>query len=340
MDWNGVFLEPLRNFFSSIMLYLPLILGALVLLLVGWIAAKVLRNVARRLVRASGIDKRLGRGGEVTDKSQWPVAEGTGTAVYWIVWIFFTLAILQVLGLQGVLSSINVLFQEIFAAIPNIIAAVAVLTILYFVGRFTASLVTRVLTQARFNEVPVNLGLAKQPMEGTGSPANLVGYVVLVFIMLFGVIMAADLLGFPEVNQLVTNLTSFLALVIFGLVIIGVGMFVANLVANSMKSAGRSNTTVTLVRVLIMVLAVAVGLRSMGFANDIILLMVGLAMGAIAVAAAIAFGLGGRQVAGRMLEQWMISNGSKGRRIGEMYVDKRQTSTRPPSERTEEPLKK
>lgn len=314
MNWSTVFLDPLRNFFNAILAFLPLIIGALVLLLVAWIAAKVLKNAFRRIGRATGIDRRMGKGKDVNDKTQWPVAEGAGTVVYWVVWIFFILAILQVLGLQGVLSSINVLFQKIFGAIPNVIAAVLVLVLLYVVGRWAASLVTRLLTRARFNEVPVKLGMTKQAVEGPGSLSNIVGYGVLVFIMLFALVTAAGLLGFTGINTLVTNLTSFLALIIFGLVVIGVGMFIANMVAQSMRDSGRSAMTITLVKTLIIVLSVAVGLRAMGFANDIILLMVGLSLGAVAVAAAVAFGLGGREAAGRMLDQWTSrANGSRTR---------------------------
>ncbi|HCP60696.1 MAG TPA: hypothetical protein DIT43_03990 [Dehalococcoidia bacterium] len=310
MDWNAVFLEPLQSFFSSIAHYLPLIIGVLVLLFIAWILAKILRSVARKLVRASGIDKRLGKGGDVKDKSQYPVANGTGTAVWWIVWILFTLAILEVLGLQGVLSSITALFEKIFAAIPNIIAAIIVLAIFYFVGRFVAGLVTKLLTKVRFNELPVKLGLAQQPAEGAGSPASLVGYIVLVFIMLFGIMMAADLLGFTVVNELIAGLTSFLAMVILGLVVIGIGIFVANLVANILRAGGRSQTMISFVRIFIIVLSVAIGLRAMGFANDIILLIFGLMLGAAAVAAAIAFGLGGRKVADELLARWTKTGGS------------------------------
>ncbi|MDD5700704.1 MAG: mechanosensitive ion channel [Dehalococcoidales bacterium] len=310
MDWNAIFIEPLQSFFSSILQYLPYIIGALVLLLIAWILAKVLRSVFRKIVRASGIDKRLGKGGNPRDKSEWPVAEGTGTAVWWIVWILFILAILQVLGLRGVLNSITVLFEKIFAAIPNILAAIIVLVIIYLVGRFLAGLVTKLLTKIHFNELPVKLGLTHQPVEGAGSPAHLVGYIVMVFLMLFGILMAADLLGFTMVNELVASFTEFLALVILGVVVIGIGIFVANMVANILRAGGRSQTLISLVRIFIIVLSVAIGLRAMGFANDIILLVFGLMLGAIAVAAAIAFGLGGRKAAGKILERWTKSNDS------------------------------
>lgn len=315
MDWD-VFTDPFEGFLSNIMDYLPNVIAALVLLIIAWILAKVLRSLVRKLMRATTLDKRLGKGGEGDDKSQYPVAYGTGTAVFWIVWIFFILAILEVLGLEGTLNSIGVLFEKIFNAIPNILAAVLVLVILYYVGRLLANLVTKLLTNIHFNELPVKLGLTQQSIEGTGSPSSIVGYIVMVFIMLFAIIMAADLLGFTQVNELVSTLTGFLALVILGIIVIGIGIFVANLVANILKTGGKSQALISVVRVFIIVLSIAIGLRAMGFANDIILLIFGVLLAAIAVAVAIAFGLGGRKVAGDLLEQWTKTGDSAGKKSG------------------------
>jgi hypothetical protein len=279
MNWGGI-IEPFQAFFSTLI------------------------DFVRKLVRASGIDKRLGKGEGPWDPSQYPIAHGTGTAVFWIVWILFILAILQVLGVQGLFDSIVVAFQKIFSAVPNIIAAALVLGIFYLVGRLLAKLVTKGLTSIHFDELPVKLGLVKKAPTGAGSASSVAGYIVMVFIMLFAIIMAADLLGFAAVNNLISVLTQFLGLVLLGAVIIGIGILVANFLANILQAGGRSGAMVSFVRISIIVLSVLLGIRAMGFANDLILLGFGLALGAAAIAAAIAFGLGGRQVAGELLARW------------------------------------
>ena len=303
MNWGGI-IEPFQQFFSTLIDFLPTLIVVLVLLLLAWILARVLRTGTRKLLRATTIDKRLGKGEGPWDPSQYPVAHGTGTAVFWIVWVLFILAILQVLGVQGLFDSIVVAFQKIFAAVPNIIAAVLVLAIFYFIGTFLAKLVTKALNGIHFDELPVKLGLAKKAPTGAGSASNVVGYIVMVFIMLFAIIMAADLLGFAAVNEMIAVLTQFLGLVLLGAVVIGIGILVANFLANILRSGGRSEALVSLVRISIIVLSVLLGIRAMGFANDLILLGFGLALGAAAIAAAIAFGLGGRQVAGELLARW------------------------------------
>ena len=106
------------------------------------------------------------------------------------------------------------------------------------------------------------------------------------------------------ISELVTEFIEFFALVVWGGIIIGGGVFIANLVANTLKAGGRSQTVISVTRLVIIVLGVAIGLRAMGFANDMILLLFGLLWGAVSLAAALAFGLGGRQVAGELLERW------------------------------------
>jgi hypothetical protein len=304
MNWD-IFLEPFKELVTTVAVYLPRIVAVLVLLLIAWILAKVLRSTVRKALRASKVDERLGKGGDVKDEKQFPVAQGAGTVVYWLVWLFFGLAILQSLGVEGILDSVVILFEKIFSAVPNIIGAVIVLVIFYFLGRLLARWITKFLTSIRFNEVPVKLGLAKQPIEGQWSPASIVGYIGLALIMLFAVIMAADLLEFPIVSELISQLTGFLGLVILGVIILGIGIFLANLAANMLRP--RSQTLASAARIFIMVLVIAMALRTMGFANEIIILGFSLMLGAIALAVAIAFGLGGREPARDLLSRWTKS---------------------------------
>ena len=303
MEW-GVVLQAFQGFFATIIAFLPTLLVVLILLLIAWLLAKGLRAGSRRLLQASGIDKRLGRGIDERDESQFPVARGVSTAIFWIVWILFILAILQVLGVEGIFDSIVLIFKAIFAAIPRIIGAALILGVAYLLGRLLVKLATKALSRIRFDELPVKLGLTKEPVEGVGSPSSVVGYIIMLFIMLFAIMMAADLLDFAIVNELVASLTHFLGLVLLGVVVIGVGILVASFVVSILRAGGRSESLASFARVVIIVLSVVLGMRAMGFADDIIMLGFGLALGSAAIAAAIAFGLGGREVAGELLARW------------------------------------
>lgn len=93
------------------------------------------------------------------------------------------------------------------------------------------------------------------------------------------------------------------------MIIFGIGLFLANVAENAVRASTTRQTDLLALatRVSIIVLAGAMGLRQMGLANEIITLAFGLMLGAIAVAAALAFGLGARDVAGRTIEGWAKS---------------------------------
>lgn len=68
---------------------------------------------------------------------------------------------------------------------------------------------------------------------------------------------------------------------------------------------GQANLLAGLTRAVVLIFVGAIALRQMGIADEIVVIAFGLLMGAVAVAAALAFGLGGREVAARELENWL-----------------------------------
>jgi hypothetical protein len=117
------------------------------------------------------------------------------------------------------------------------------------------------------------------------------------------------LLGFESVADLVTRFTGLAGQVILGFVIFGVGLYLANLAAGAVQASGAAQARLLAPasRVAILALTGAMALREMGLANEIINLAFGLLLGAVAVAMALAFGLGGREIAARELQDWVES---------------------------------
>ncbi len=106
--------------------------------------------------------------------------------------------------------------------------------------------------------------------------------------------------------------------VVLGLVILGVGMYLAGVAYNTVSASSASQARIMAngARLAILILTGAMALREMGLANEIINLAFGMTVGAIAVAIALAFGLGGRDVAARQVEEWreQISSSTKNRK--------------------------
>ena len=300
-----VIVDPFREFVTIIMEYLPSVIGALLLVLVVWIIARVLRSIVRRGFTAAKVDQRFGKHIGEEESKKLPIANGSGTVVYWFIWFLSIPAILGVLNIEGLSEPVNDMVAKVLAALPNIFAAILVLIFAWYIGRFLAKIVTNILTRARFNEVPTKLGIMKQPAEGGWTPASVVGWIVLFLVMLFAILMAADLLDFAFVNELVSDFTVFAGHVILAIVILGIGLFLANMAAKAIRAMGRTQSGVLALgaQAVILLLTIAIALRTLGIANEIVELGFGIALGAVAVAVAIAFGLGGREFAKRTLDR-------------------------------------
>lgn len=114
------------------------------------------------------------------------------------------------------------------------------------------------------------------------------------------------MLGFHQIGNVVTMFIEFGGQVLLGAVIFAVGFWIANLAKSAMLASGSNNVgAANLVRFTIIGLVTAMGLRAMGLADDIVNLAFGLTLGAVAVAFALSFGLGGREAAGKQMEYWL-----------------------------------
>ncbi|TAK33962.1 MAG: hypothetical protein EPO30_12490, partial [Lysobacteraceae bacterium] len=147
---------------------------------------------------------------------------------------------------------------------------------------------------------------AQQPAVVRTTPSKVVAQLVLVAIMLFSAIEAARLLEFVAVAEILQQVLDLAGHVLFGGVIITVGVLLANFLARMIdrSTGGADAFASSIVRWATIALATAMGLRFMGIADEIVILAFGLILGSAAVAAALAFGLGGRETAGKLLDRW------------------------------------
>jgi hypothetical protein len=203
--------------------------------------------------------------------------------------------------------AVNVL-TTISNAIPRLLAAAILLALAYFLGRWVANLIVTILPSLGFDQALQSLNV----VPSSTTPSVVVGKLALTAIMIFAAIEAASMLEFDELSIILVQITDLGGRVLFGSVIIGVGAVLANIVAGLVaNSAGEGSFAVGILRYAVIALAVAMGLRFMGLANEIVNLAFGLILGSAAIACALAFGLGGREAASRMLAKWMEDNEKK-----------------------------
>jgi len=191
------------------------------------------------------------------------------------------------------------MLNQILLAIPKIFVAAAVLAIAFFLGRVLGDLVTTLLTNAGFDNLVARLSMGQVSETPTVSPSRIVGWTVLAAVMLFGSLAAASLIGWTAMVAILGAFIDFLARLLVGLIILVVGIYLANLASKLILSTGLQQRRVLalLARVAIIVFATAMALDQIGVANDVVNLAFGLTLAGAALAAALAFGLGGQDVA-------------------------------------------
>ena len=302
-------LAPVQEMLAKILGFLPNLFAAGIILAVGWFAAKIVQRIVANLLSAVGVDRLGERVGLTTVMEKSRLSDVVALVIYILVLIPVLIAALNALAIEAVTRPASEMLTTILGVLPGVFAAVLVVGIAYVVGRVISGLTTRVLAAVGFNKLPAALGLGDEPTQGQRTPAELAGTLLLIAIVLVAVMQALPMLGFDLAAELTAQFIVFAGHVFLGLVIIALGLYLGKLAAEAIRATGmvQAHLFAPAARLAILVLACAMGLRQMGLANEIVNLTFGLILGSIAVAAAIAFGIGGRTAAKDAIEGFVQS---------------------------------
>ena len=293
-------LSPLRDMTTRAVDILPNIVAALVIGGVGWIVATVLRNLTTNLLRSAGADQ-IGNKAGLAGTVQ--ISGLAGLLVFIVVFVPALIAALDALKIDAISQPATEMLALLLDAVPRIVGAGLILVVTWMVASFATRLLANLLAGVGLDTLPARLEL--QHAFRSTAPSTLVGRIALVFAMLFAIVEAGNQLGFGRFSDVITTFIEFAGDVLLGSVILIIGFMLANLAYAAIIRADGSNTVLARVaRLAILGIVLAMGLRAMGIADDIVNLAFGLTLGAVAVALALAFGLGGREAAGRLASRW------------------------------------
>ncbi len=286
---------------------------AALILIVGWLIARAISSAIRAILHRVRVGQRL---------VQWIAREEVmkpddaerwvAKLVYYLVMLFVLVAFFQAVGLTIITEPLVRMMNQILESVPRMLAAALLLLTAWVAASVLRFVVIRLLRGARVDERLKSLPALKN-MQLPAS--EIVGQLARVAIMLFASIEAARAVGMVVLSDLLTRFMISAGHVLIGLVIFAVGLYLANLASRTILASGmvQSRLVAFVARVAIIVLSAAMGLRQMDLANEIVNTAFTALLGAIAVAVALAFGLGGREVAARELERWVQS--AKGRQL-------------------------
>lgn len=291
-------LGPVSNLVDRLLAFLPNLVGAVVIGAVGYFVARIVRGIVVNLMDATRVQS-AAQGLGVSDQMNLPKL--AGTVVFLLIFVPALISALDALKIESISAPATGMLNELISALPNLLAAALILIVTWYVARFVSGVVASLAAGAGLDALPARFGVAE--MLGQSRVSTVLGRLVVFFAMLFAAVEAANRLGFEEVGALVATFIEFGGDVLLGAVILMVGFWLANLISTTVGRGG-STWLAGLVRTLIVGLVIAMGLRAMGIADSIVNLAFGLTLGAVAVAVALSFGLGGRDAAGKLMEHW------------------------------------
>lgn len=321
-DWAEPVMTPLNGMLQGFFNYLPSVVGAILIFIIGFALATIARRMVEAMVEAVELDRRLVDAG-LTHTPRGPgLARLLGILVFTLIIIPVSIAAFDALNIRAISDPATAMLNDILMTIPRVIGAALIVFVAYVVGRWIMTLTEEGLKSIGFDAIlasiadaePIRVGRERMDLTpGVDTidfsrfpPSRMIGLAVLIGIVLFAAVEATRLLGFAAAATMLNEVLVLASRVLFGAVIIALGILLANILAAAVAREGRATSEImsTMVRWGVIALATAVGLRFMGLANDIIVLAFGLILGSVAVAVAIAFGIGGRDAAKRLLDRW------------------------------------
>lgn len=286
-------LDPIKNLLNGFTNYIPNIIGAGLVAYIGYMLA----TIVSELVELSGdtIQK-------LTPKLRLPDNIDLVKILKKVVFIFIFIPLLisafHILDMKAISEPATSMLSSFFEAIPRILVAVVIIIIFVFVGRFVSQLLKDLLKSLNVDGLVAKMNMSEY--VGTKSIANLISKVTYALIVVFGMLTAFEKLEFTQLTEIIDTVLGYAGKILFGIVIIGIGLIISNLFTKALNSKNNP-FVVSIVKISIIAIFLAIGLRSMGIADEIVNLAFGITLGTVALTIVLSFGLGGREAAGKQM---------------------------------------
>lgn len=289
-------LTPLNSMVTEFFAAIPNILAAILIGFVGYFLAKIVSE----LVETAG-DKIKSWLPKYNIDTNIDVVKILKSIVFIFIFVPILIIALEKLEMRVITAPATEMLATFINTIPTILYVAIILTVVVIGGKFVVELLKTILNGLNVNSLSKKMKL--ENVLGDTNLVNLATNIVYAFIIYLGVIEVAGLLGFFEVVDILNNVLAIAGKVIFGLIILALGNVVSEFAARIFTNGENVNKFLgAIVKGAVLAIFLAMGLHAMGIANHIVELAFGLSLGAIAVAFALSFGLGGREAAGEQMK--------------------------------------
>lgn len=290
-------LDPLKAMLEQFMGAIPNMIGAGVIAYAGWIIAKIVSQLVG--VGLTQVDDQIA---ERTGNSDLKISSFGSAFIFGGILLPIIVIALGVLDIPAISEPASAMIEKLMAAVPNIIGATVILLVAYFVAKFVVYMLSGLLEGMDINSLTEKMGVVGMFSESF-TPTKLIGGAIMFFSMLTASTAAVNVLEIDVISTIFSKVLEFGGGILVGGVILIVGNFLSSMAHQKLIASGNAGLA-NIARIAIIGLVLAMGLKAMGLADNIVNMAFGFTLGSIAVATALAFGLGGRDAAKAISDHW------------------------------------
>lgn len=294
----SVIVSPITNILNAIWGYVPNVIAAAIVLVVGFMIAKLVRQLLIPIFDKINVNKIQEKAGIEVAK-----ADKLSTTLAYIVYVLILIPMivmaLEVLNISVISVPATNILNTILAFIPNILVALIIIVIGCMIGKFVGQIVTRLIATAGLDAKITKL-LDKDDQKF--SLSKLAGTIVNVIVVIFFVVEGLNVLQLEVLTNIGTVVIGYMPAVLSAVVIAVVAFFASSVAEKTLKKNGK-NTYALVAKVAIFTVAGFMILSQLGIAAEIVNTAFKLVLAAVAIAVALAFGLGGKEFAANTLKK-------------------------------------
>ncbi len=291
--------SPLTNLLTTLFNFMPNILAAVIILMVGTFIASLIRQLVKPVLKRLNIDRFQEKAGIPTTEST-ALSSVLSYVVYVIILIPVVIAAIQVLNITAISGPAISMLNRIINLLPNIFVAIG----LVLIGAFIARLVARLLTQILLSIGTDKLARGWLPQGSAFSLAKTIGEAVKYIIIVIFLVEAFNVVNLLVLRQVGTMILLYLPAAIAAVLVMGIALFLAFGAASLiLKKMPNAKSPALITKVAILTVGVFMALNQLGIAPAIVNTAFIVILGALAIAFAISFGVGGREFASRVLNR-------------------------------------
>ncbi len=315
---------PITNMMTNFLGFIPNLIGAILILVIGYFVAKLLKDFTKSLLMTINLDNyynkinpdyqresrkvnpdnSIEQEGDYITENKETLSNVLANIVFVIVLIPVITMALETLGVETLTEPITLILNKVLEMIPNIFVAVLLIVVGYYIAKFVGNLLTSFLKSTGVEKVYTWMEEKTDSHIPKFSLSDIIGKTVSVLIMLFITVEALSILELQVLNTIGSAIIAYIPLLVSGMIILSLGIFFGFFVEGLLKKYTSSAFTAAIAKYMIIIFAIFMTLEQIKFASSIVNIAFLLILGGLSVAFALSFGLGGREFAKNQLKKF------------------------------------